>query len=60
VRSKGSIPISSRKSVERKEKLHVLGLDTNKASDVEKLLEKHKAQKKEELREMNPDFFRLP
>ena len=59
VKSKGTSPSSSRKSRENVE-MHVLGLSTNKVSDVEKLLDKHKAQKKEEMRENHPEFFRNP
>lgn len=40
------------------EEIQIGGLTTTKASDVEELLDKRKAEKKEELRKSNPDFFR--
>ena len=61
VKSKGSSSLSSSNKLRGENaEMQVLGLSTSKVSDVEKLLDKHKAQKKEEMRENHPEFFRNP
>ncbi|CAG7838105.1 unnamed protein product [Allacma fusca] len=57
--SSGNHYVSSNSKHENSE-IHVLGLRTKKVADVEELLDKHKAHRKEEMREMNPEFFRQP
>jgi hypothetical protein len=53
-----------RKSEEKKNseiakaEIQIGGLTTTQASDVEELLDQRNAQKKEEMKERNPDFFR--
>jgi len=53
-------PDAPKNSKHENSEIHVLGLRTKKVADVEELLDKHKAHRKEEMREMNPEFFRHP